>query len=432
VSDDVAQGLDWLSAKARAAKCDTIVLAEQGIGEQTRATALCVGIRAMKPQTRILLVGHYDGTMAKFDMAAHARRCAIIDEFIAAPTPGGQHMERGSLIATLRPHCQTLYDAMPIVVREYSRDAAVQAEADNRIAPYGAIYHGFPFDNWRLIYASMGWWDYMHETAGVPIDAKSLSDDLFCAAPTECSPLPDPDDLPPGKDVDVLASDSGSDDEAMAVIQDSRPYAVIHSGAGFGSVNKIAPKAVTDAIIRTLESKGVPCVQVGLDGEQDFRVAYRRKGLRLPLTNRLIQNALVLVDNEGLLPYMAQGLAVHAAVLFSVTPYNLYGLPGNLAVVPGLSKWQAKDKLPDRYKGLIGHPRRCGNATCFWGGDGWWTHPNGWCWQCRAPLYGIPNPEWPACINFPRPRDAADAVWSYVDGLLKADKVAETAVEAVA
>lgn len=406
---------EWLSEKAAKANTWVCVLADQGIGEMARAIALCGAVKAsLGPQGTVTLVGHYDGTMAKRDMAHRAKECLSIDNYIEAPTPGGIHLPRAVLIDCLVDHFDVLYDAMPIAVKTYERShVEAQAWADNRLAPYATIYHGWPIDNWRLKYEMLPWWEIMSLTTGFDIGGKHLADDLFPACALECAPWPEADDIPPGGSLEDLKRLSGADEADLPDLPDGVPYVVVHSGAGYGSRNKIAPKHVTDAIIKEIEDHDVPCVQVGVTGDQLFKCRHRIMDVRLPITNQVIQGATCLVDNEGMLNYMAQGLGVHAAVMFSVTPYTIYGMPGNLNLVPGLSRFDAKDKVP---KQLIGKPRACPLATCFWGGG--WTWGENWCSRCRLEDVGFYNPENPSCMNFPKPADAAREVWQFVDRLV--------------
>ena len=379
-----------------------VVLSEQGRGDQARAIAICAALKAAEPDTDITLIAHYDGTLAKRDMAWHARTCGVVDAYIEAHPVGGrvkQRMSTADLVQTLLPHCAVLYDAMPLAVKTYyQRGVLLQHDADLRLAPYRILYDGHPFDAWRLKYLHKTWAELASETTGLEVRA----DDLSCAAPLTCAPLPERGELPPWDDVDALVARSGSDDaDLIEPIIEGKPYVVIHAGAGGDCAVKVMPKAVTDAIIKRLEADGFPCVQVGVKGDYAMPTAWKRLGLRLPLTNRLIQGAVALVDNEGFLAYEAVGLGTPAAVLFNVTPYEIYGFAGNRNLIPGIGKWGSED-APD--KRLVGTPRRCPMGTCFWGGQ--WTCGEGWGQQCRL------NQK--ECLSWPRPAEAAAIVAEFV------------------
>ena len=405
-----------------------IVLAEQGCGDTARAITLCGAIsKTCAGGGRVItLISHYDGTMAKRDMAEYAMRCGFIGDYVEAPTPGGVRLERGELLAALLPHCDVLYDAMSPVVKTYYRDnPAAQALADSRLAPYGAIYAGYPFDSWRLWHVRRSWADLMAATTGLDVRAK----DLACAAPLECAPLPPAAAVPPGGSIEDLAASSGLAE--LPAFTEARPYVVVHRGAGGDGRNKTMPRAVANAIIARLQGAGFPCVQVGMKGEESLPTQWKMLGLRLPLTNRLIKGALCLVDNEGFLPHMAKGLDVPAAVLFSVTPYEVYSLEGNLNVPPGLSAYRKeelpRDLSPAHLKALVGAPRQCPHATCFWGGG--WTWPQNAQRECRLsmPMYNLHTPCPGECMNFPRPDDAARIVAEWVQKLAAEKRGADAA-----
>jgi len=381
-----------------------IILAEQGCGDTARAICLCGALHEAAPDTHITLVGHYDGRLMKRDMAWCAHQAGVVDAYIEAwPVQHAgrdkpSRMHRGDLLAALRGHCDVLYDAMGVAVGEHHRDdLAAQHAADRRLAPYRILYDGYPEENWRLKGAERPWAGFMAETTGLPVDIR----DLALAAALECAPPPDDGEVPPWDTLDDLVARSGSADVEAAAVTPGLPYVVIHAGAGARSNNKVMPKAVADAIIRALESKGFPCCSVGNPGDLALPTAWKRMGLRLPVVNRLIQNAICLVDNEGFLPHMASGLGIPAAVLFSITPGEVYGLPGNKNILPGLALWTAKDALRPELKGM---PRRCPAGTCFWGGG--WTYADGSGESCRLGLA--------ACCNWPRPEEAAECVTAFV------------------
>ena len=383
-------------------RCRAIVLAEQGCGDTARAICLCGALHAAEPDTHITLVGHYDGRLTKRDMAWCAHQAGAVDAYIEAwPVLHGEkrsRMHRGDLLAALRGHCDVLYDAMGVAVGEHHRDdVAAQHEADRRLAPYRILYDGYPEDNWRLKSAERSWAGFMAETTGLPVDIR----DLALAASVECAPHPDTAEVPPWDTLTDLVARSGSDDADAATVTPGLPYVVIHAGAGARCANKVMPKAVADAIIRALESKGFPCCAVGNRGDLALPTAWKRMSLRLPLVNRLIQGAVCLVDSEGFLPHMANGLGTPAAVIFSITPGEVYGLPDNKNILPGMGRWTAKDALRPELKGS---PRRCPAGTCFWGGG--WTYTDNWADGCRLGL--------PECYNWPRPEEAAECVTAFV------------------
>ncbi len=411
--DDVKAAREFLGVMANglapeAGRGRVVVLSEQGRGDQARAIAICAAIHSADATVHITLVGHYDGTMAKRDMAWLARDCGVIDSYVESWPVGDavkQRMSTADLMQVLLPHCDVLYDAMPLAVKTYwhEADVGIQFICDNCLAPYRILYDGHPFDNWRLKYLLKTWAELASETTGLDVKAS----DLACAAPVECAPPPEAEELPPWDTVDALMARSGSTDAGAAAVTEGLPYVVIHTGAGGDCAVKVMPKTVADAIVKRLEADGFPCVQVGVNGEQALATAWKRMSLRLPLTNRLIKGAIALVDNEGFLAHMAAGLGTSAAILFNVTPYEVYGFGGNKNIVPGVGKWTAEDGVDKR---LVGQLRRCPMGTCFWGGG--WTFGEGWGQGCRMGLR--------ECVNWPRPAEAAEIVARFV-----AEKFAE-------
>jgi len=380
------------------------ILTEIGRGEVARAITLAAAHRRAHAEDQIAVVAHYDGTMPKYDMLAYAGLTETIAEFIMAPTPGGARLSRPALLAPLRECFEIVYDAIPVPVGVYRR-GAVTPKDTARLAPYAAVYHGYPHDNWRLAHAQEPWWAIMAQTTGLDVRWQ----DLMLAAPTECCPLPTQEELPPGAGLHKLITASGSADEQDGEFP-VRPYVVVHNSGGYASYNKIAPPAVMAAIVEALRDCGIESVQVGTATDQRIKGCSYKLGLRLPLTNRLIAGAVALIDVEGFLNYMAAGLNVRAAVFFGPTPPVLYGFPGN--------------------KNIIGTRCPADSKTCFWGGG--WTWGDNWgsiCAEKPVPTSRGPqvvqrlhtilrnNPHYPYCMNFPLPQQAVEIVLPWVQSL---------------
>jgi len=369
----------WLGAELRAhlpppATGSTpgcsIVLAEQGIGDTARAIALCAALPGPT-----LLVGHYDGTMAKRDMAHAACKAGAIAGYIEAPTPGGTRLSRERLLRVLSYDWTVyLFDAMCVATgSHYSSEGQFQA-----------LYNGYPYDTWRLNYVDMPWWEIARITTGYGISPA----DLVNAVPTELAPWPKKAEIPPGGSLAGLKAKSGSGSFLDAEISDSRPYVTIHAGAGGGGPNvKVTPRSVLDAVVVAVEAKGINVVQVGQSGEQHLKCYAHKFDLRLPVTCKLMRKAVAHIDNDSCLPYLAHGMGVKSAVFFGPTPFYVYGLPGNLNIPP---------------TGL------CPMRSCFGGGQ-WGPYENWWK-RCRA---GFKE-----CASFPEPKAAAKLVSEWVEGLV--------------
>ena len=381
------------------------ILTEIGRGEVARAIVLAAAHRMVYPADQIVMVAHYDGTMPKYDMLVGVGLMGMIAEFIMAPTPGGTRLSRAELLVPLRECFEVVYDAIPVPIGVYRRGAMTPKDVA-RLAPSATVYYGYPRDNWRLAYSQEPWWEIMAQTTGLKVSWR----DLALAAPTICSPFPLQEELPPGADLQKLITASGSADETDAEFA-PRPYVVIHNSGGCASHNKIAPPALMAAILEGLHNCGIESVQVGTITDQRIKGCSYKLGLRLPLTNRLIMDAVALIDVEGFLNYMAAGLNIRAAVFFGSTPPVLYGFPGN--------------------KNIIGTRCPADSKTCFWGGG--WTWGDGWgtiCAETPVPTSQGPrvvqrlntilrnNPHYPYCANFPSPQQAAEIVVPWVQSLL--------------
>ena len=396
--------LNWLVERVDAFNADerdhpgmTIaILAESGRGDTARAIAFAEAVRGRYIDAHITLFTQYDGTMAKWDMAAFAKTCGVIDAHMTC-----HRLPPGALVSALHNKFSVVYDAMPMAVKAYWRIAAhvpadLQIEADQRLAPYRILYDGHPIDNWRLKFTGQSQWEIMGNSSGFDVTPQGLS----VATPLDCGPFPEADELPPGEKLDALKEAAGGSMWSKAKLSGVGKYVVIHDSSGPRCNNKLPPVAVFEAIAAKFHENGVRLIQVGLKGETRIKWTVDRLGLRLGLTNRIIKGAAALIDIEGFLPYMAFGLGTPAVVLFGPTPAMVYGFPGNYNLIRGDAER---------------NQAACMMGTCFWGGG--WSAGENWAETCR--LGKTHNPEWPCCLNFMRPEDAAERSWSFVRQLVE-------------
>lgn len=368
----------------------TAVISEDGRGEVARAIVVAAALRERLPNERIVLTMQYDGTPAKRDMAEHAKMCGTIDAYallMKVPVP--------MLVDDLKPHCKTIYDAGPLPIGRYE-DGRLDGDA---LGKYRYQYDAHPFARWTLKIANETQWEIAARTSGLPISPL----DLALAAPVE---LPDPlvpgaDELPPEG---ILRNDARMADEChnweKAEVHSVPRYIVIHFSAGPRAFTKMPPVEVMQAIVEHAERLGVKTVQVGRSHTGDdtlVKGAIDRRNVRLPLTNRLIQGALLCVAPEGFIPYMCYGIGTPCVVLFGPTPVDLYGFPGFVNAM----------RLTEK-----GHAA-CPYGTCFAGGG--FAPEENWAENCPIEQYtdekGKPaNPSRPRCHNFVEAEAAAGLV----------------------
>jgi hypothetical protein len=352
------------------------VLSGTGHGDHMRAVAFCNALRGAHPNAHIFLVTCMTGTMVEFDICHNAKVMGIIDSFVPM-----QQVPRELTIHHLRDQFDVLFDVMPYPVGTYSNDVdlSVQVEANARLAPFSVMYSGHPQLYMLLKHKPMTQWEIMSMTSGYTVS------ELDLIPLTELSPLPEGD---PG----VFAAHAGSDNWSKAKLKDVPRYVTVHNGAGEGRTTKCAPPDMFPAIVARLKADGVRCVQVGVPDESKIKGVIDRRGLRVPLTARLMTGAICHVDVEGFLPYVAAGLGVPSVVLFGPTPPHVFGMCQNKNFI----------NLVDS---RTGQRVQCPVGNCFWAGENWSA-------QCPLPERG--NPRLPHCQNFVSPDEAAQGVAKFV------------------
>ena len=360
------------------------IISGPGHGDNARGLALASAVRARYAEAHIfLLVTKFTGTMVEHDLCHAAKTIGIINEWMAL-----QGLSRRLLISRLGAQFDVLYDAVPYVVGTYWRDRpSEQAKADNLLAPFRILYDGHPHDTWRLKLEMMSQWELMSESSGYTV----TPDDLL--APLECAPIPD------GAD-EALVAHAGSDNWSKAALHSVPKYVVVHNSAGQYAQMKQAPPEVFEAIVARLKSEGVSAVQVGGAGEPRIKGAIDRRGYRLPITCKLLQDAVLLVCNEGFLAYMAHAVGVRSAVLYGPTMPWTFGIDGDAVLL------RMRDK--DDSAGATRHRAFCPAGTCFQGGG--WSPSEGWGTVCRVQGRGAEGEAPPCCLNFLPPEQAAEQV----------------------
>ena len=379
-----------------------VVTAGPGHGDNARGIAFCNALKAALGQkAHIFLVMHFTGSMVEIDMGHYAHECGVVDSYV--PLQGAPPE---AVVAFCVPHCDVVFDVRPYAVVTYFNVNAdhprrrmqirEQVAADQRLKPFQQIALAHPLDNWRLRNVGLSQWDLMSLSTGISVS------ELDLLAPLECAPLPEHCPFP-------LAQGSDDAEKAMRGLR-KRPYAVLHNSAGAGSRTKCAPPAVFEAVVAALAEAGVVSVQIGGLGDDLIDGCEDRRGYRLPVGNRLIQDALCVVAVEGFIPFMSAALGTPTVVLFGPTQPHTFGLASMRQgqEVPWLSLVRL---IADP---TIGARVPCPVGTCFWGGGFSWGE--GWAAECPMGKQG--NGSYPWCANFLKPDEAAEQVSAFVAPLL--------------
>ena len=391
------------------------VIGRLGHGDHARAIALASAVRAEHPTAWTLLLMHTTaaGSMVEYDMAHHAQTIGVVNDYYNA-----QRLPRPLLVARLRKQFDVVFDCVPYAVGTYwnldrqarrgdpmyaEPNADDQLRADQCLAPFRSLYDGYPFANAclrvREQFGGLNQWEILAESSGLSVGA----DDLQCAIPMELAPWPTPEQLgmsvaavqdgvfefSPAEGLKSLKAHAGSADWSKTKFAGKQPYVVVGNSAGQGGSLKEAPVAVFKAIVAALKQKKVRCVQVGGPNDPLIEGTVDRRGLRLPLSAKLVQDAIGVITIEGFLPYVAAGVGTPSMVLFGPTMMSTFMFEGNLNLV----------KTEPRVGGQLDVP--CPYGSCFWMTGGWGEH-------CMA------DPEWTECVNFITPMRAAASAQEFV------------------
>ncbi len=375
------------------------ILGGKGHGDHMRTLAFANAVRYKYPEALITVIYHFTagGGMVEWDMMHAAKTIGVIDASIPI-----QALPRSILCGErVAGQFDLFFDTMPYPVGTYwnvwsdrsgmpASLGEYQGIADARLKPFRTLYDGHPLDNWRVRYDTLSQWDIMSASSGINVSEM----DLF--APTECAPMPEQADLAMfGPDaLAALTESAGVDNWERAKLSGVPRYVVIHTGVGRRSEIKLAPPQVFKAIVTRLGADGIRCVQIGGKGEALVDDAIDRRGLRLPLSARLMGGAIAFVATEGFIPYVGAGVGVPGVVLFGPTLPHVFGLKGRLNLI-GCKQ--------------DGHVR-CPAGTCFFGGGIW---PAGE-WGDKCPLGAKDNPAYPYCCNMATPAEAAEHTAQYV------------------
>ena len=371
------------------------IMCGPGHGDNARGLALANAVRERYRDAHIfLLITKFTGTMVEHDLCHYAKTIGAINDWMAL-----QGLSRRLLISTLRARFAVLYDAVPYVVGTYwnlGTPAAnivgpayldEQAKADQALAPYRILYDGHPHDTWRLKLEMMSQWELMSESSGYEVTPEDLM------APAECAPIP-------AGASEALVAHAGSDSWERGALHGVGKYVVVHNSAGQYAQMKVAPPEVFAAVVARLKADGVRAVQVGGAGETRIPGSIDRLGYRLPITCKLLQDAVVFVGIEGFLPYMAHAVGTRSIVLYGPTMPWTFGIEGDM---PLLRMRDGEDS-----EKVSRHRAFCPAGTCFQGGG--WSPSEGWGTACRVQGRAAAGEPQPSCLNFLPPADAAAQV----------------------
>ena len=272
-----------------------------------------------------------DAMMVEHEMASFAKECGVIDDFLCiggriAEDAKGEIVARQDAIprevlltAAAAQFSDWIYDCIPYVVGHYPFGT-------NHLSPFRLLYDGHPDFDWRLRNSPLNIWELMSASSGIEVTPT----DLAICCPTDCTKLPDdrafidvlgPDDQPAPKLArKLLKAKGGTHLASRAQLKDVPDYVVLNTGAGRGGGTKKAPPEVWRAVVSYLEIAGIRSVQIGHTDDEKVDGAIDRRGLRLPLSCRLIRDALCMATTESFPAYLAAGLGTPACVLFGSTP----------------------------------------------------------------------------------------------------------------
>ena len=404
--------LDWLQETRKASARNGLricVLGGTGHGDKARQLAFCVGVRAKYPDAHIffLAMPFAEGSaMVDYDMACCAAESGTVDGYYFMAG-----VDREPLVQDLLPHFDVLFDAIPYAVKAYWSNAVYaneQYDADQLLAPYRWLYDAHPEDDHRLRHRAFNIWDVMSRSSGI----EAMPFDLALVAPLDCAPWPSLAELTtpltstgevdPEATLAYIKEHVGSSDEKNLTLGYVGDYVIVHNSAGRGGRSKVAAPTVFKAIISFLVTEGVRAVQIGR--HDDAKLAdsvIDRRGLRLPLSNRLLAapECLGLIGIDSLPMYMAAGVGMvkqhskAAMILFGSTDPRHFGLPGNMNCV---HVRQADSGVQ--------YACRLSGGTCF--------RLPGYGTGCMLPKEANDDPE--HCLNTLPPEDAAHTAVDFV------------------
>lgn len=382
------------------------VMGYTGWGDMAVQLAACAALRSAVPEAHVMAVLHFSGAMVETDMAAHAKKCGMVDDYVLVHQLVEQL--RRPLLHELAPCFDVLYDVATPAARTICNPdttdgyAVAQAEANARLAAYGDLYSGWPSTGWRVKTMRESRWDILSYTLGVEVSPQDL------VAPLACAPFPTHVVNGGPAEMERLAKRAMSDKwESAALPKDVKRYVVMNNCCGRGGGTKIMPDPVVEAIVTALNKRDVRVVQIGRFDEKQIPFAIDRRGFRVPIGVRLLQGALTGIFIEGFWAYMGGGLGKPCCVMFGPTPVNFYGIPCHHNIINGHVDEQGRIALA------------CPRGSCFQeAGDNWADH-------CPLMGYKFPNgkavnPVAPYCGNFDEPKVAAAKILKVVEGLLEA------------
>jgi len=332
--------------------------------------------------------------MVEHDMAHSAMLMGAIDAHIPLHFFG-----RRLLVSWLGSAFDVLFDCVPYAVGTYwkrvpedgvagvSLVTFQQMLADNALKPWLDLYTAHPVENWKLIKASYNVWQIMSASSGIDVDERDL------IPPLELAPFPTELRLAgvdPSLAVEKMQLGQGETDWKLAVA--SGRYVTVHNSAGGSAGMKTAPPAVFDAIVSRLAADGVRAIQVGHGDEQKIKGAKDKRGLRLPLSARLMAGAIAHIDIEGFLQHVARSVDTRTFMLVGPTPYYLFRNDVTESFVELIEREQ-------------GPSTPCPLGCCFQSSSGW---------AKRCALGEENNPNWPYCMNMVSPAKAAEAAAQFV------------------
>ena len=348
-----------------------LVVGGPGHGDHCRELA----IAAAYPEGRnVVALMQFNGSLVEWDLGEAAVKAGTVDAFVVSQLPS-----RGVLLSDpwLREHF-TIIDAIPFAPTIYHQTGRHHPAEEEMLRPFLRYYSDHPWSLWRIADEGMTWWEIASACLGMTVTPDAIP------VPLECSAPPTPEQYStcgPVDDIDLLVNTSGSSNWEKADLHGISRYVLVQNAAGGGAKSKIAPPELFDGIVARLALDGVRCVQVGLETEPRIKDAIDRRGLRLPLTCRLLKGAIAHIACEGFMQYPGFGLKLPGVCFFGPTPWQLFWHNRNLNVIRGGS-------------GL------CPNNSCFW-------LTNKWGIGCMAFDGGY-------CAKMPQPKDCLDDISKFV------------------
>jgi len=300
-----------------------------GFGDFYQQMALAVAaLRHHDFGVHMVIITSIHGAKADIDLAAGVSSLPAIDVGLMPPCDMWRTLEM------LREQCEIVYHMPGYAVRTHIQKGfndAEQKRANLCLEPYKSLYFDWPKSNQQLCHVSQ--WDVMSDTVGFRVEPT----DFF---------------------VSERLAEIGDEHMSMGMLRDEAvrsaergalhgvgKYVVVHNTGGGGSVTKHIPDDVFQAGIDTISALGYRVVQVGAKSEKKYKRVIDRRGLRWPLSVRLMNGADAYFGLEGAMAYVAFACGTRSLVAYGSTPEGVFAFPGSIALnaQPCRACWWATD-----------------------------------------------------------------------------------------